>query len=832
MKKVLHLFLLLFLFFLKAFSQINYPFKLDTINVVPSSRINEVIDSFMNQAKAFRYVEVQDNFGNIKKTPVDSLFSIIKKNVINIGVSYKKNPLDEIDITKRNLVQPIFKEIQRVNHIVDSINKGMPAHLGHRLQVTQSFLDGVEIKLNEVFNLIYNYKDSKEKIWLLLQYYNSFFFLYSKDSISASAAVTHLRKSCLAAQKTADKIIDLFERGLAYSYIGMFASKHLFKDIAISSFYSAKEFIYNSEKEYKLKKFQEGVINEEIAMIFNYANSCVEQSLIKKNNYYGVAAECFKEAGDTNRYYEDFLYLINGSLYLVNQPEYYNSDTLIDYIPESLILGQLVKLHNNFVARNKDANIVEAYIISSIGTFLRIHNKIKEARNYLVSALFEALKIKNVDLIYYCLDEIALTYTLSGQKKLALSYSDLAIELSEILHDKIKIFEYTLSKAACFYNLKDYKSALIYTNKVEEHSTTDFMIYRLEPFDDVVSIVYESEPLIEINTFVYYLKYHIFLESKADRDSIEFFKYQYDEFVKRQIREFAQLVQVESFSIVEWLDRIKEKETDSQREEKEKLAVLSKELKGTINSLRIVSFGAALVSIILLIVYLVYRRNSRKLLAFTIRFRIASTNEEKYRAAIKNHNLGNHYSKIKEMLEQKRINQAEDYCDANSNYFDKYYTAVLQEKISLQEEMKIFESFIQTERIYKNKEFKIIYNFENIDMDKTVFLTDIFIPLYENALVKGFTGNRNDYSFTISIKKVSYDLHCTISDNGEGSENIKSMIRKNSYLGMLQDRVNNQYFRISRVVNPDEVFSIVSVPGKGTTIKFKLPYEPMQDNYR
>ncbi len=83
--------------------------------------------------------------------------------------------------------------------------------------------------------------DTKEKVWLLLQ-----FSILNRPLQSLQGNVDII---CCDVRNRADLIPDLHERGKAYMYIGDFAAEHQSPNQALLMYYSAKENFYNCERD-------------------------------------------------------------------------------------------------------------------------------------------------------------------------------------------------------------------------------------------------------------------------------------------------------------------------------------------------------------------------------------------------------------------------------------------------------------------------------------------------------------------------------------------------------------------------------------------------------
>lgn len=201
----------------------------------------------------------------------------------------------------------------------------------------------------------------------------------------------------------------------------------------------------------------------------------------------------------------------------------------------------------------------------------------------------------------------------------------------------------------------------------------------------------------------------------------------------------------------------------------------------------------------------------------------AEASELKASSAIKNHNLRNHYMNIQAALLGGRYLEVMNYVEKSATYFKDFYESLLKDKISLEEEYLMFEKFYLAESILLKKNITIRKNFYGLESRYTAFLSDTFASLYQNSLNSAFISDTEEYFFSLTVIKDGDIIDCIISDNGSGYNQIK--IVKDHYLDILSRRVVNAFKRKGKIVSTEQVFSIESDSEKGTTIKFKLPYE-------
>lgn len=710
---------------------------------------------------------------------------------------------------------------------------------------------------NRILALINQLPISKEKIWLLIKLteLNIKIDSYNQDVISVYSNT----------KIQANKIEDLYERGKAFTYIGDFAQYYFLNDSAIRIYYLAKECFYNCKKNKKIKYLEEGILFDKTADVFD--RQFLEEGAKKRNNYYLSATEYFTASNSKINISESYSHFLCEYSYMLMNYESYTSDSIWSHTERMYILKDLETWFYDYKLHYAPSVEINYLCFYSLAQIYRAEHKKNASLNYYLEALLWAINGKKIRRIVITLENIAHVYALLGNEKLAIKYADLAIYYSNKSGNQYESKFALLRKSRNYFTLLKNDSALFYVNKVQFDTTIFTTLY-----PPVQSYLLE---------YVDDIKYRILNDLYGPTDSTWRYYNSTKDYHTESLKDHIQLLQTESDAIKEWLERIKNGEIGKEKRAtklEKKLREIAQEneqfskaksIQDSIAKLqsdsisllnqrialtardstqealikgqkekrdRIIveklNFWLQILIALLLVLfgigsflYIKNKKTSKKLLAASNQLLIASTSDLRLRSAIKNHNLGNHYSKIKVMLIDNKISEAQEYCNANSKYFDTFYEALLKDGTSLKEEVGVLEAFIETEKIYNSTKIDITYVFNGIDPNRTAFLCDILVPLYENVLMNGVTTKKDDYSFNIEIVKVGDKLHGSIYDNGDGNDNIGLAIRENSYLDMLRTRLIN-YFRLKNIsIDDAEVFKITSKTGAGTKITILMPYE-------
>ena len=105
----------------------------------------------------------------------------------------------------------------------------------------------------------------------------------------------------------------------------------------------------------------------------------------------------------------------------------------------------------------------------SIATFLRGENKNREALIYYLNALLNALGTAHSQELDRSIFYIAFTYSILGEEKLAMDYSDLSFYFAEKINDRFAYYWEFLQRSNYYLVLNKYDSALAYADKIQNN---------------------------------------------------------------------------------------------------------------------------------------------------------------------------------------------------------------------------------------------------------------------------------------------------------------------------------------------------------------------------
>lgn len=759
---------------------------IETPHITSPDLYHEYINYFVNEVAETQHLVVS-YYGKNQKIHIDNLLPILKKEINSFITNQNRQPIEDSIYLKQDDVKLVYDKIN-----FNSKKKPEDRYLND---------------LNEIGDRLSLLMASKEKVGLNLKWA----YLWISNKTYYEDVERYLKSSKLEA----DLISNLYERGKSYELIGDFALSHKSFDDAIKMYYLARECIDNCIKDEKAKNYEQGLLCEKLAEAIS--SDGIKEGLFKASEYYLRAYDYFSKAGDNTKATLSYFSSISNNEFL--WAEYLISDSYTGVIEQhESDLKNLKNWYYSFKSNKVSDAQISSLGLSNIALSLQGAGKYKEALIYYLKSLTYAINYHKENHVENILNSISYTYSLLKNEKLATGYADLSFYLVNNSNDQFSYYINYLLKANNFNFLKKYDSALNYINKIQYDT-------------NLLNIFYPSyyEGLLA-NAFG--MKNKIFNSINPKSDSAIIYGASFVAYQKQQLEYFQSLLQTESSAINSWLERSKNKIIENEKVLKLKALeneLLAKKIANEISArnllLTIATISVSAFFLISVFFFIKSKKTSKKLLFAKEQLLVSSTSDLRLRSGIKNHNLSNHYAKIQNLLERNQTDKAIEYCGANTDYFDLFYMSLLDDKTSISQEIAVLESFIQTEQIYSNKNIQFVYQTNNIDPEKTLFLSDVLVPLYENVLLNSVTQERNDYSYTIEIHQNDHNLHCLISDDGRGVKNIHNLIRKKSYLDMLKTRLINYYILKKSKEPAIELFNIESDIQLGTRIKFIIPYE-------
>ncbi|NOT91968.1 hypothetical protein [Ferruginibacter sp.] len=500
--------------------------KKDPVSVLRfnNTSIEELINYFADKRKTPSYKYYSEKDG---KTWVVSILEPVKYFREEIEKSLKEPP----------------NGTPRYSEFSDKINK-----LFYRVNTLHKIDDGVtktiesELLAKEIEAL----SPSKEKVSLLLR--------YTELRITSRNYYDEIETTHDKAQKIIELLPNKYDKAIALVYLANFLLQFQANIAAISTYYEARENVYNCNKPDTVKNQLQGYICEQIASVF-YSET-IPRTILKSVEYYQLAMRYYKLAERKDDAERVGLNLVGYLLYRNEEMKGLISDSVLyskSIKQELLGLQMFLDEYDNRPSENKAINYYMAY---GIGIACKNHGKLTASIHYFMEALHYAIEQKNYIFVRSSVANISLMYGTLLQWEEADKYIGL-LSLFEGTWENVSIFNKAMQKAAAYSNAGRLDSALLTINKVQ--FDTVLMNSFIPPF---IRKRYQ-----EINN----LKFSILYRLKNDSAHIYENYCHYDqEFYQNQ---FAQLLERESKAISDWLERQGEKELSLKQE-----LIASKEL--------------------------------------------------------------------------------------------------------------------------------------------------------------------------------------------------------------------------------------------------------------
>ena len=229
----------------------------------------------------------------------------------------------------------------------------------------------------------------------------------------------------------------------------------------------------------------------------------------------------------------------------------------------------------------------------------------------------------------------------------------------------------------------------------------------------------------------------------------------------------------------------------------------------------------AALCIIIFLVVLRYRKNWKKKLEDENRFRKSELTT--LRNQMNPHFMFNSLTAIQALIHKGKKYEANTYIGNFSRLMRKSLEYSKLENISLNEEIRFIESYLELEK----KRFKALFEYQiivdpQLNKDKLQIPPLLIQPLLENSIKHGFRGARKNRQIEITFRehRINDIFEVVIKDNGVGMDLSHLHSSKSRGVGIVKDRID----LIRENIGIKEVsFYIDSELGKGTKIRLLLP---------
>ncbi len=473
-----------------------------------------IIDYFINEKKATTNYFAFINKNKTERFRSDSLITQFKEFIDSFIIRYNKNQYDY----DTDLKFGIFKNINEKLEILK--------------QKRNNNLNKNELK--NIFESIDTLPNSEDKIRLLLK--------YGYVSIQIKTFFNEVISICKLAETSAGLITDLYQRAIAYIDIGDFAYYFQLNDIAIRYYYLARENLDNSDEDSEDKNYEQGQICASLANIFLYYTS---QGYLKSYSYSRTASNYFRNARDTIKWN------INNSLSNLTEAYLWTELNISNlYIgvntQHEQSLNDLKFWYSCYQRGIQYDNETKYLQLSAIAENLMVDSTYKEALIYYLNAFFYAANGTNKQEVTSLLNNISYLYAKLGNEQPAMEIVNLDFYLQEKVQDSLQVYYCSLAKANVFKELKKYDSAILYLNKIQFLNGLEDKFFRSD--DILQEIVAQKKDIFD----------------SIGSDSSNFYEKSFLNFQGRDLQTVSNLVGAESEAIGGYLNRSRNKSSESE----------------------------------------------------------------------------------------------------------------------------------------------------------------------------------------------------------------------------------------------------------------------------
>lgn len=167
---------------------------------------------------------------------------------------------------------------------------------------------------------------------------------------------------------------------------------------------------------------------------------------------------------------------------------------------------------------------------------------------------------------------------------------------------------------------------------------------------------------------------------------------------------------------------------------------------------------------------------------------------------LKPHFVFNALTSIQNLIIEQKTDKSLTY----TNYFSKYLRSILdssgEDLISLKDEIKNMENYVNLEKLRFNEQIGFKINIDpSLNPEHIYLIPFLFQPILENCFKHAFKGKTKQATIKIDIKNSDKCISYTIADNGIGTQGLskKDLLEKSTSKGLkiVESQLNKYYPR-------------------------------------
>jgi len=215
----------------------------------------------------------------------------------------------------------------------------------------------------------------------------------------------------------------------------------------------------------------------------------------------------------------------------------------------------------------------------------------------------------------------------------------------------------------------------------------------------------------------------------------------------------------------------------------------------------------------------IYRKNSKRKLENAIQAQeTISLKLRSIRSQLNPHFMFNALSSVQRLMNKNDIPAANHYLSMFADLTRKVLNTGEQELISLEDELKIQEAYLQMEQLRFGFRYEVKVG-EDINIANTEIPVILLQPFVENAVKHGVAPLQQNGLILVQVNKQGDNLVLSVTDNGKGFDR-KIAGQKDDSLGL---KLSEERIALLNRVHPDQpAILIIYSKQTGTTITIML----------
>lgn len=482
---------------------------------------------------------------------------------------------------------------------------------------------------------------------------------------------------------------------------------------------------------------------------------------------------------------------------------------------------------------DKVDNVELAHYFTNAGAVCNRMERYDDAIMYNKKALDIGVKTNNMDVVQRSLCGRGETYILQKQYDKVLYVDSIILKTENIPYGVEQ--EVLLRRASIYYNNGNLKKALRYVTQMAKLAEEKQDISTLGNSFANMAMAYDELGMGDSAKF-YMGKMEELSAKKADNKELEgLLTYQrYEQAKKRKNYQEALVNFEKNKAINDSIQNVRRKEIaiaaaellQGKEKENQIKSLENIRLNQDYENLRlknrnilifVVSLSVFVLTGVFFLVYLFRQKNQKLKERYETTIRLN-------RARMNPHFIFNSLNSIRYYISENAGNLAEGYLIRFSELMRHILEQSGQDTISLSEELKTLELYLELEQQRLENRFDFLLETDTgIDMHQTAFPSLILQPFAENAVKHAFGGTRKQKGLVrIHIGQHGRMLAVSISDNGPGMEAGQP---GGASFGMklTRDRIENY----AALHGTEAEFTVDSSP-EGTRISFRVPHKSIQ----